>query len=60
MSTRSTSKKASGEESHAQEGTHHNDYGSYEIVKCDPAAPDPIDRFRLPKSLLTQQPGNPQ
>jgi len=59
-----------------QEGTHHGDYGSYEIAKCvlmgikaarldlatfitddfntfDPATPDPIDGFKLPKSPLT-------
>jgi lysophospholipase L1-like esterase len=55
------------------EGTHHGDYGSYEVVKCvlmglkqnkldlaqdivddftgfDPAHPDPIDAFTLPKN----------
>ena len=55
------------------EGTHHNDYGSYEIAKCvvmgikqnnldlakhivddfkdfDPAHPDPVEEFKLPKS----------
>jgi lysophospholipase L1-like esterase len=59
-----------------QEGTHHNDYGSYQIVKCvlmgmknarldlahaitddfhgfDPASPDSLDTFMLPKSPLT-------
>jgi lysophospholipase L1-like esterase len=55
------------------EGTHHNDYGSYEVAKCvvmgikqnklglakhivddfkdfDPAYPDPVEAFKLPKS----------
>ena len=58
-----------------EEGTHHNDYGSYQIAQSvlmgikalklglakyivddfkgfDPARPDPLEAFRLPKSAL--------